>query len=46
VASRRARATAVGDDREEVVVTRAGHEPVVIVALPEHGDSIERDLLE
>src|SRR5215471_3840216 len=27
---------AVIDDREEVVVTRAGHEPVVIVALSEY----------
>ncbi|WP_217222757.1 type II toxin-antitoxin system Phd/YefM family antitoxin [Streptomyces anulatus] len=27
---------AVVDDREEVVVTRAGHEPVVIVALDEY----------
>jgi antitoxin YefM len=27
---------AVVDDREEVVVTRAGHEPVVIVALSEY----------
>jgi antitoxin YefM len=27
---------AVIDDREEVVVTRAGHEPVVIVALDEY----------
>ncbi|CAM5537287.1 hypothetical protein SCALM49S_04142 [Streptomyces californicus] len=26
----------VVDDREEVVVTRAGHEPVVIVALDEY----------
>lgn len=24
------------DDREEVIVTRAGHEPVVIVALDEY----------
>jgi antitoxin YefM len=65
---------AVVDDREEVIITRAGHEPVVIVALSEyeslkesayllrcpenarrmlasidrleHGDGIERDLLE
>ncbi|MFE2293342.1 type II toxin-antitoxin system Phd/YefM family antitoxin [Streptomyces sp. NPDC059452] len=28
--------SAVADDREEVVVTRAGHEPVVIVALDEY----------
>lgn len=28
--------SAVVDDREEVVVTRAGHEPVVIVALGEY----------
>jgi antitoxin YefM len=27
---------AVVDDREEVVITRAGHEPVVIVALAEY----------
>ncbi|MFB7226212.1 type II toxin-antitoxin system Phd/YefM family antitoxin [Streptomyces fimicarius] len=27
---------AVVDDREEVVVTRAGHEPVVMVALDEY----------
>ncbi|WP_406139244.1 type II toxin-antitoxin system Phd/YefM family antitoxin [Streptomyces sp. NBC_01089] len=27
---------AVVDDREEVVVTRAGHDPVVIVALDEY----------
>lgn len=27
---------AVTDDREEVVITRAGHEPVVIVALDEY----------
>lgn len=27
---------AVVDDREEVVITRAGHEPVVIVALDEY----------
>jgi antitoxin YefM len=27
---------AVVDDREEVIVTRAGHEPVVIVALSEY----------
>lgn len=26
----------VNDDREEVVITRAGHEPVVIVALAEY----------
>lgn len=64
----------VVDDREEVVITRAGHEPVVIVALEdyeslketahllkspenarrllasitrlEHGDGVERDLVE
>ncbi|MEU2072148.1 type II toxin-antitoxin system Phd/YefM family antitoxin [Streptomyces anulatus] len=28
--------SAVVDDREEVVITRAGHEPVVIVALDEY----------
>ncbi|MGW9304864.1 type II toxin-antitoxin system Phd/YefM family antitoxin [Streptomyces cyaneofuscatus] len=28
--------SAVVDDREEVVVTRAGHEPVVIMALDEY----------
>ncbi|MFF3096632.1 type II toxin-antitoxin system Phd/YefM family antitoxin [Streptomyces cyaneofuscatus] len=28
--------SAVVDDREEVVVTRAGHKPVVIVALDEY----------
>ncbi|MFG3428411.1 type II toxin-antitoxin system Phd/YefM family antitoxin [Streptomyces californicus] len=28
--------SSVVDDREEVVVTRAGHEPVVIVALDEY----------
>ncbi|WP_426497879.1 type II toxin-antitoxin system Phd/YefM family antitoxin [Streptomyces sp. D54] len=28
--------SAVVDDREEVVVTRGGHEPVVIVALDEY----------
>ncbi|MFG3406564.1 type II toxin-antitoxin system Phd/YefM family antitoxin [Streptomyces sp. NPDC048142] len=28
--------SAVVNDREEVVVTRAGHEPVVIVALDEY----------
>ncbi|MFJ6442881.1 type II toxin-antitoxin system Phd/YefM family antitoxin [Streptomyces sp. NPDC091649] len=28
--------SAVVDDREEFVVTRAGHEPVVIVALDEY----------
>ncbi|MFE6771192.1 MULTISPECIES: type II toxin-antitoxin system Phd/YefM family antitoxin [Streptomyces] len=28
--------SAVVDDREEVVVTRAGHEPVVMVALDEY----------
>jgi antitoxin YefM len=28
--------SAVVDDREEVIVTRAGHEPVVIVALDEY----------
>ncbi|MBV9846516.1 MAG: type II toxin-antitoxin system prevent-host-death family antitoxin [Kutzneria sp.] len=27
---------AVVDDREEVVITRAGHDPVVIVALDEY----------
>lgn len=27
---------AVVDDREEVVITRAGHEPVVIVALEDY----------
>ncbi|GAA1089133.1 MULTISPECIES: type II toxin-antitoxin system Phd/YefM family antitoxin [Tsukamurella] len=27
---------AVVDDREEVVITRAGHEPVVIVSLDEY----------
>ncbi len=27
---------AVVDDREEVVITRAGHEPVVIVALDDY----------
>lgn len=27
---------AVTDDREEVVITRAGHEPVVIVALDDY----------
>lgn len=27
---------AVVDDREEVVITRAGHEPVVIVALADY----------
>ncbi|MEV6794970.1 type II toxin-antitoxin system prevent-host-death family antitoxin [Streptomyces sp. NPDC051320] len=27
---------AVVDDREEVIVTRAGHDPVVIVALDEY----------
>lgn len=27
---------AVVDDREEVIITRAGHEPVVIVALDEY----------
>ena len=26
----------VNDDREEVVITRAGHEPVVIVSLAEY----------
>jgi antitoxin YefM len=30
------RGSAVVDDREEVVITRAGHEPVVIVALSEY----------
>ncbi|MEA9984631.1 MULTISPECIES: type II toxin-antitoxin system Phd/YefM family antitoxin [Subtercola] len=28
--------SAVVDDREEVVITRAGHEPVVIVSLAEY----------
>lgn len=28
--------SAVVDDREEVIVTRAGHEPVVLVALDEY----------
>lgn len=28
--------SAVVDDQEEVIVTRAGHEPVVIVALSEY----------
>ncbi|RFU86921.1 type II toxin-antitoxin system prevent-host-death family antitoxin [Streptomyces triticagri] len=28
--------SAVVDDREEVIVTRAGHDPVVIVALEEY----------
>ena len=27
---------AVADDREEVIITRAGHEPVVIVSLDEY----------
>ena len=27
---------AVTDDREEVIITRAGHEPVVIVALDDY----------
>ena len=27
---------AVGNDREEVVITRAGHEPVVIVSLEDY----------
>jgi antitoxin YefM len=27
---------AVNDDREEIVITRAGHEPVVIVSLAEY----------
>ncbi|KPI33189.1 prevent-host-death family protein [Actinobacteria bacterium OV450] len=27
---------AVNDDREEVVITRAGHDPVVIVSLEEY----------
>jgi len=27
---------AVTDDREEIVITRAGHEPVVIVALDDY----------
>jgi Txe/YoeB family toxin of toxin-antitoxin system len=29
---------AVVDDREEVVITRAGHDPVVIVALDDYKD--------
>ncbi|HCT80797.1 MAG TPA: type II toxin-antitoxin system prevent-host-death family antitoxin [Micromonosporaceae bacterium] len=28
--------SAVADDREEVVITRAGHEPVVIVSLDDY----------
>ena len=28
--------SAVVDDREEVIITRAGHEPVVIVSLDEY----------
>jgi len=28
--------SAVVDDREEIVITRAGHEPVVIVSLDEY----------
>jgi antitoxin YefM len=28
--------TAVANDREEVVITRAGHEPVVIVSLDDY----------
>ncbi len=28
--------TAVADDREEIVITRAGHEPVVIVSLDDY----------
>lgn len=28
--------SSVVDDREEVIITRAGHEPVVIVALDEY----------
>ncbi|UFS57611.1 type II toxin-antitoxin system prevent-host-death family antitoxin [Subtercola endophyticus] len=28
--------SAVVDDREEVIITRAGHEPVVIVSLAEY----------
>ncbi|WP_322749718.1 MULTISPECIES: type II toxin-antitoxin system prevent-host-death family antitoxin [unclassified Frankia] len=28
--------TAVAEDREEVVITRAGHEPVVIVSLDDY----------
>lgn len=28
--------SAVVDDREEVIITRAGHDPVVIVALDEY----------
>ena len=35
----------VVDDREEVVVTRAGHEPVVIVALDEYQSMKETDYL-
>lgn len=28
--------SAVADDREEVIITRAGHEPVVIVSLDDY----------
>ncbi|MCK9876856.1 type II toxin-antitoxin system prevent-host-death family antitoxin [Frankia sp. AgPm24] len=28
--------SAVADDREEIVITRAGHEPVVIVSLDDY----------
>lgn len=28
--------SAVADDREEVVITRAGHEPVIIVSLDDY----------
>ena len=31
----------VTDDREEVVITRAGHDPVVIAALDDHRSSEE-----
>lgn len=31
----------VTDDREEVIVTRAGHEPVVMVALDEYNALLE-----
>jgi len=33
------------DDREEVVITRAGHEPVVIVSLAEFQSLKETDYL-
>ncbi len=36
---------AVTDDREEVVITRAGHEPVVIVALDDYESLKERAYL-